>query len=128
MISFLKKNRSYEIITPISKAPSSSVFNDPNNVKVIVNSKLDAISFTRSPVPYKSYKEAYIHIGIYGYKASIIKKYNTLKKCYYESVENLEQLRFVYNMIPIKCICVKNNHSFSINSKKDLISAERFFK
>lgn len=128
MISFLKKNRSYEIITPIYRAPSPSVFNDPNNVKVTINSKLDAISFTRSQVPYKSYKESYIHIGIYGYKASIIKKYNTLKKCYYESVENLEQLRFVYNMIPIKCICVKNNHSFSINSKKDLISAERFFK
>ena len=58
MINFLKKNRSYEIITPIYRAPSPSVFNDPNNVKVTINSKLDAISFTRSQVPYKSYKES----------------------------------------------------------------------
>ena len=128
MISFLKKHRNYSIVTPIYKTSSLSIFKDPSHIKVITNNKFEAIFFSRSPVPYKSYDNSFIHIGLYGYRASIIKKYNILKKCYYESVEKLEQLRFVHNMIPIKCICVKNNHSLSINTKKDLITARRYIK
>ena len=128
MIKFLTDNPRFQITTPIYKPTSYKEYNDPNNVKVIINDKSEVVFFSRSNIPYNSYKQSFIHIGVYAYRVSVIKKYISLKKCYYESVEKLEQLRFIYNMIPIKAILVKNNKSQSINSKKDLIAARRNMK
>ena len=79
-----------------------------------------ALYFSRSPIPSNRNNEHLIHIGIYGYKVSLLHDYLNFKISPYEESESLEQLRFIWNEIPIYCIKIPVNNSISINSPNDL--------
>ena len=50
--------------------------NDPNCVKVVVNSHMDALYFSRSVIPYRRDASTevsyYKHIAMYGYRKNIL--------------------------------------------------------
>lgn len=66
------------------------------------------------------------HLGLYGYRLDILKKFVNLPMGKYEALEGLEQLRFLENDIPIQCLELPQNtviHS-GIDSPEDIESAE----
>ena len=85
-----------------------------------MNKKNQALYFSRTPIPSNQNSDHLVHIGIYGYKVSLLHDYLNLKISPYEQSESLEQLRFIWNEIPICCIKVSVNNSISINSPNDL--------
>ena len=95
---------------------------------MILDNQDNALYFSRSPIPFNVYNDHYLHIGIYGYKVSLLKKYLNFKSSPYESYESLEQLKFIWNQILIRCIKVRTNNSISINSPSDLKLAKDFLK
>lgn len=86
-------------------------FNNPNVVKVVLNSTGDALYFSRAPIPYPRDHFAhpgnrqtlppeliaYRHIGVYGYRAGFLRQYVGLAPSPQESVECLEQLRALWH-------------------------------
>lgn len=44
------------------------------------------------------------HLGLYGYRRAALEKYVTLPEGYYEKLEGLEQLRWLENGIPVRCV------------------------
>ena len=120
MIGYMKRQSSINVTTLIFKNNNKNIFNDKNMVKVAIDANNQALIFTRSPIPYNGSADSYIHIGIYGYRVSILKQYSQLNVCPYEKSEKLEQLRFLWNNIKIKCLLLKQNSSLSINTLKDL--------
>ena len=114
--------------TLISKSKSKKSFYNQDAVKVVLDNQDNALYFSRSPIPFNKHNDHYLHIGIYGYKVSLLKKYLKFKKSPYESYESLEQLKFIWNQIPIHCIKVRINNSISINSPNDLKLAREFLK
>ena len=128
LITKLSSSKSKGIFTLISKSRSKKIFHNPDYVKVLIDNKDDALCFSRSPVPFDGAGDHFIHIGIYGYKASMLFNYLNFDKSPYEVYENLEQLRFIWNKIPIHCIKVKVNNSISINSLNDLKLAKETIK
>lgn len=94
-------------------------------VKVVINKESYAQYFSRATIPFNSATNTLCHIGIYGYKASFLWDYSRLSKCPHEVTEKLEQLRFLWNSIPIKCIPINVNNSISINSPIDLKLARK---
>ena len=123
IIEYYKKAMNYEVITLISKTTSPIKYFEPNTVKVLVDKLNYATCFTRTPIPY--FKERltrypmYSHVGIYAYPVELLYDYKNLEVSPYEEYENLEQLRFIYNNVDIKCIEI-NDESISINSPDDL--------
>ena len=65
---------------------------------------------------------------LYGYKFKTLEKYSLLKQCHYEKDESLEQLRMIWNNIPIHCVQVKDNKSIGINSARDLKKAREIYE
>ena len=128
MINYMKRQSSINVTTLIFKNNNKNIFNDKNMVKVAIDTNNQALIFTRSPIPYNGSTDSYIHIGIYGYRVSILKKYSQLNLCPYEKSEKLEQLRFLWNNIKIKCLLLKQNSSLSINTLKDLKMARSIKK
>ena len=120
MISCLSSSKTKHVYTLISKSKSKKSFNNSDIVKVILNKKNQALYFSRTPIPSNQNNEHFVHIGIYGYKVSLLYDYLNLKISSYEQSESLEQLRFIWNQIPIYCIKVPVNNSISINSPNDL--------
>ena len=80
--TFCSNNQTLEMASVMITMESVEDINDPNVVKVLVNSNEEAITFSRSPVPF--YRdltpadwpvEAYNRlVGIYAYKLNILKQ------------------------------------------------------
>jgi len=78
-----------------------------NIVKVVFNQHQQALYFSRGSIPHKAEKDFegfYQHVGIYGYLKGAIEKFITWPPSRLELIENLEQLRFLDNGIPIRII------------------------
>lgn len=95
-----------ELATLIKKIVNLDELNNPNSPKVIVNKLSEAIYFSRTPIPYlrefpqNEWLERftyYKHIGIYGYRADVLKKLTVLPVSSLEKAEKLEQLRWLEN-------------------------------
>ena len=124
LIKFLKVNPSVSVATLMYKTFDKQDYSDSNNVKVVVDKKQKAITFSRQNI--SSNKSAYyIHLGIYAFKYKALYNYSKMTICEYEKKESLEQLRMIWNNVPIHCVLVKNNQSIGINSLKDLKKARK---
>ena len=58
----------------------------------------------------------------------LLDMYSSFLKSDFEKTESLEQLRFLYNKVPVHCIKINNHNSISINSINDLKSLKAGLK
>jgi len=104
------------------------IFN-PNVVKVIIDKNSNAIYFSRLPIPFVRGKDPELwiketryfkHIGIYGFRPSVLKEITELPESVLEKAESLEQLRWMENGYNIH---VKETvyDSFAIDTPSDLL-------
>lgn len=94
------------IATLIKKITSSEELFNPNVVKVITGKGKQALYFSRSPLPFLRgielsdwlSKHSYFkHIGIYAYRAEVLRQLAILEATSLEKAEGLEQLRWLSN-------------------------------
>jgi len=115
------------------KLSNKKELDDPNQVKVAVDSDNYAILFTRFPDTFNQSKmtvkqkinQYYVHQGIYGFKKEFLEKYSTLNQSYLERFEKLEQLRVLENGYKIKMIESKYK-SIGIDTLEDYNEAIKF--
>jgi 3-deoxy-manno-octulosonate cytidylyltransferase (CMP-KDO synthetase) len=133
------KDDSVEIATLVRKVePGEDVFN-PNQPKVIINLKGDAIYFSRAPIPYVRDCEKsdwsrnhvfFKHPGLYAYRSEILKKITLLPRSPLEITESLEQNRWIENGYKIRT-AITDWESIGIDTPDDLEKAklllEHFF-
>jgi len=101
---FCLDNETLEMASVMSLIESVENIHDPNVVKVLVNNNGEAITFSRSPIPFcrdltsaEWPVEAYNrHVGIYAYKVSTLRHLASSSQCGIEKFEKLEQLRAVW--------------------------------
>ena len=126
LIDKVKNSKSKPIATLVYKSCDKAEYTNKNNVKVIVDKNSFAITFTRSNI--SSIKSYYlIHIGVYVFKFTALDYFMKLGSCHYEKDESLEQLRMIWNNVPIYCELVKNNKSIGINAPSDLKKARELY-
>jgi 3-deoxy-manno-octulosonate cytidylyltransferase (CMP-KDO synthetase) len=132
-------DKTVELATLIRKVePGEDVFN-PNQPKVILNSKGDAIYFSRAAIPYVRDSEKgdwsknhvyYKHLGLYAYRSETLKKITLLLRSPLEISESLEQNRWIENGYRIRT-AVTTWESIGIDTPDDLEKAksllEHFF-
>lgn len=97
----LLDNLTVDVSTLASPLASQEDFDNPNVVKVVLNSEDDAIYFSRAAIPYprseddsrKAMDSALHHHGIYGYRCGILRQLVSAEPSPLELAEQLEQLR-----------------------------------
>lgn len=103
--------------------------NNPNVVKVVIDKNSNAICFSRQAVPFiRSHNpqqwlgeaKFYKHVGIYGYRPSVLKEITALPESGLEKAESLEQLRWMENGYKIY-VKVTSFDSFAIDTPSDLL-------
>lgn len=106
----------------------------PNTVKVVMDKKGNALYFSRNPIPYMRNVDQekwlargcyYKHIGIYAYKAATLHQIATMPPTTLETVESLEQLRWLENGLKI-CMGVTEADNLSVDQPSDIAKAEQF--
>jgi 3-deoxy-manno-octulosonate cytidylyltransferase (CMP-KDO synthetase) len=97
-------NPETQIATLIKKILSGEELESQNVVKVVADKQGHALFFSRSVIPFVRGKDKshwlsaasyYKHVGIYGYRTSILEKIVTLPVSGLERAESLEQLRWL---------------------------------
>ncbi len=117
-----------QLATLMKKINSLEELNNPNSPKVMVNRHSEAIYFSRTPLPYlRGYEQHdwllhytyFKHIGIYGYRADVLKQITKLPVSSLEKAESLEQLRWIENGFRIK-VAETHLETYAVDVPEDL--------
>lgn len=108
----------------------------PNTVKVVCNLRHEALYFSRQPIPHlrgadlkewPARQTYYKHVGIYAFRAEVLKRVVALPPSALEGSESLEQLRWLDNGYRIR-MSVTDHTNIGIDTPEDLALAERKLK
>ncbi len=117
----LEETPQAEAVTARVRLEAESQARDPNINKVVVDHSGRALYFSRSPIPYPRNRPAayFKHLGIYGYRRSLLLRLGTLRPSQLERAEALEQLRLLENGIPIYVVD-SGADSIGVDTPEDL--------
>ncbi|MDR1380638.1 MAG: 3-deoxy-manno-octulosonate cytidylyltransferase [Tannerella sp.] len=109
---------------------------NPNTPKVVLNNRNEAMYFSRSVIPYirgEEYTEwlkthtFYKHIGLYAYRADVLREITALPPSSLETAESLEQLRWLQNGYRIK-VGITHLETIGIDTPGDMEKALAFLR
>lgn len=122
------------LVKPFTPNDGYEALENVNSPKVVVNNKMEALCFSRSIIPFMRGKEKeewlkghtyYKHIGLYAYRANVLKEITSLPQSSLEIAESLEQLRWLENGYKIK-VGISEIETIGIDTPEDLQRAEEF--
>ena len=99
---------------------------DPNVVKVVTDTKNNAIYFSRFCIPYERNETTkhFKHIGIYGYKKWFLDKLSHMPRTPLEQSESLEQLRVLENSYNIM-VSETKYQTIGVDTPEQLLLVEK---
>ncbi len=115
-----------DIWTLRKKVEELDKIQDENIVKVVCGKEDRALYFSRSMIPFPRDSKLgvwYKHIGLYAYTQEALKRINSLRSCFLEETESLEQLRFLHEGMLIKAH-ITEHETLGIDTKENLIKAQ----
>ena len=84
---------------------------DPDSAKIVIDKFNDMLYMSRRGIPFDHQGTStsyYIHVGICAFRLYALNKFAEFGPSILESVEGLEQLRFIENGIPIRTVKTKH--------------------
>jgi 3-deoxy-manno-octulosonate cytidylyltransferase (CMP-KDO synthetase) len=117
-----------QIATLIQVKQHPEDLNNPNVVKVVVDKHFRALYFSRSPLPFIRLTPGqetpadhifYTHIGLYAFKAELLRALIQLPASPLEEAESLEQLRWLENAYSIQTVVTKHA-AMGVDTPEDL--------
>lgn len=124
------------LVKPFSPADGYDALENVNSPKVVVNRQMQALYFSRSIIPFQRNRDRkewlaghvyYKHIGLYAYRADVLKEITSLPQSPLELAESLEQLRWLENGYSVK-VGVSEVETIGIDTPEDLARAEEFLR
>lgn len=125
-----------DVGTIIKKITNKDEIFNPSVVKVVIDSKNNALYFSRSTIPHlrdisqNDYLEEFTfwkHIGIYAYTKKSLELFSALSESILEKAEKLEQLRLMQAGAKYKCVEIDID-LMSIDTQEDLIRINDLLK
>jgi len=126
LVNEIGKRKKIEIITAATPLGLDASLSE-HNVKVVFDSKGDALYFSRSLIPFHRTTGKiifYKHLGIYGYRRKALLNFVALRPSLLEQAEQLEQLRALENGMKIRVI-VSEVDSIGVDTPEDATEVER---
>ncbi|MBM5784890.1 MAG: 3-deoxy-manno-octulosonate cytidylyltransferase [Cyanobacteria bacterium K_DeepCast_35m_m1_288] len=127
---FARRTPTPEVLTPVYRMGADKVHN-PNVVKTLLAADGRALYFSRSAIPHvrgvdpddwHAHTTYWGHVGIYGYRADVLMRWNQLPHSPLEHTEKLEQLRLIEAGIQIGTFPVQGE-SLSVDTAEQLEEA-----
>jgi 3-deoxy-manno-octulosonate cytidylyltransferase (CMP-KDO synthetase) len=128
LLANLLQDKTTELATLVLPVDSHELLFSEGEVKVTVNSKMEALFFSRMVIPYikgvdkkewHKHFNFFRHVGLYAYRSDVLKKITQLKPSSLEIAESLEQLRWLENGFKIK-VAVTDHDSFGVDTPEDI--------
>ena len=126
----LLNDKMINVSTLCFKISDKKEINNPNVVKVVFDSKGNALYFSRSTIPFNrdnSKTDHYKHIGIYVYRKNYLMKLIEIKPTLLELAEKLEHLRILETGEKIMVLETKID-SHSVDTLTDIKNIKKLLK
>lgn len=114
----------------MKKITEERLIHDVNCVKVVVDKALNALYFSRNPIPF--HRDAsdpspdyFEHIGVYAFRKEALLQFTSWEMTALEKAEKIECLRYLENGVGIKMV-ITESASAKIDVPEDLARAEAF--
>ncbi len=104
-----------------------AAFDDPNRVKVVVDSAGFALYFSRAPIPFRRQDTGLVplqHVGLYAYRRDFLLELVTLPRSPAERTEELEQLRALEHGHRIRVAEIEGWQSVPVDVPEDVARVE----
>jgi 3-deoxy-manno-octulosonate cytidylyltransferase (CMP-KDO synthetase) len=115
-------------IATLSTPCKPDQIHNPNAVKVVTAADGKALYFSRSTIPYDRDGTGGIvyqkHLGIYAYRKELLDRLPKLAPSKLETIEKLEQLRFLENGIDVY-VTTTPFDTIGVDTEEDLAAVER---
>lgn len=122
------------LVKPFAEADGLAALENPNSPKVVLDTRSQAVYFSRSVIPYLkgvpreewlARHTFYKHIGIYAFRTEVLRAVTALPQSVLEKAESLEQLRWLENGYKIG-VGISDAETIGIDTPEDLEHAEAY--
>ncbi len=142
LIREMKADPSVQMATPVLRCDAQTHANFVEDRKggrvggttAVFDKNLNALYFSKEVIPYtgKTFGEGdtipvFHHVGVYGYREQALRSYSSWPVGPLETWEGLEQLRFLENGMPIRCVEVdgRGRVFWELNNPVDVARIEQ---
>ncbi len=119
------------VVNLMAPIKNKEEFNDPNEVKVVVDSKSDAIYFSREPIPSgkktSSSFSMFKQVCIIPFTREALSDFNQMLETDLERIESIDMLRLLETGKKVRMVKT-NNITFSVDTPEDLRKVESYMK
>ena len=119
MAGILSADHSLRMITAANPLDDVASRDDPNVVKVVLDTSGHALYFSRSPIPYARREEdrptMLRHMGLYGYRRDFLTEFVSWQPTPLEQSEQLEQLRALEHGTRIR-VLITNHRALGLDT------------
>lgn len=125
-----KTDPSVNVVNLMGEIDTVSAFEDPNEVKVVVNRNNDAIYFSREPIP--SRKKGILHVPmlkqvcIIPFKRDFLIEFNNTPETDLEQIESVDMMRIIENGGFVRMVKTLEKNC-SVDTEFDLKVADNMF-
>lgn len=125
------RDRSIEVVNLMAPLKSIEEYEDPHEVKVVVDNNNFALYFSREPIPSRKkcgrVIPMYKQVAIIPFRRNFLIKFNKLTPTKLEKIESVDMLRILEHGLKIKMV-FSEYLTYSVDSKQDLEKVERLMK
>ena len=127
-VKAIAEDDSIVCVNLMSEMENDAHFNDPNEVKVVVDNDSNALYFSREPIPsnkkYENTYARYKQVCIMPFRKDFLVKYNNLNPTPLEIIESVDMLRILEHGYKVKMVPTERN-TLSVDTLEDLIKVEK---
>tara|TARA_Y100000741_G_scaffold292619_1_gene232874 strand:+ start:169 stop:906 length:738 start_codon:yes stop_codon:yes gene_type:complete len=118
-----------DAVNLMTEIKSVDEWNDPNEIKVVVDRNSNALYFSREPIPsskkYNGKIKAYKQVCVIPFKRERLKKYLSLSETILEKIESIDMNRILENGGTVKMV-LTNHQTFAVDTPEDLEKVKLF--
>jgi len=127
-ITTLKQNSDANVVNLMAYMRTIQEFNDPNEVKVVVNKHNKAMYFSREPIPSKKKWNNDVpmlkQVCIIPFRRDYLLKFNSMPETELERIESIDMMRILENSENV-FMKLTDHYVHSVDTLEDLIKVER---
>jgi 3-deoxy-manno-octulosonate cytidylyltransferase (CMP-KDO synthetase) len=121
------RNENVNVVNLMAEMSSTKEFEDPNEVKVVIDKDSNAIYFSREPIPSRKKGVENVlmlkQVCIIPFQRDYLIKFNEMQETELERVESVDMMRIIEHGEKVKMVMVTET-SVSVDTEDDRINAE----
>lgn len=118
------------VVNLMARIDSINEYQDPNEVKVVVDKNMNALYFTREPIPSQKKGSTnlpmYKQVCVIPFKRDYLLKFNSMSEMPLEAAESIDMLRILEHGDKVRMV-LSNEKTYSVDTQQDLDKVNSLF-